>query len=68
MVVAGSEGGQVPETVEGNGVLWGRVADSTSVTGDLALGDVVRSLSTDEETVTAEDGVSGESGTLNDAI
>ena len=68
VVVASGEGGQITETVEGDGVLWGGVADGTGVAGDLALGDVVRGLSTDEETVTAENGVSGESGALNDAI
>lgn len=68
MVVARGEGGHVSETVDGDGILWGGVADSTGVAGHFALGDVVRGLSTDEETVTAEHGVSGESGALNDAI
>ena len=64
MVVARGEGGEVAEAVEGDGVLGGTVAEGSSVTSDLALSNVVRSLGTEEETVTADDSVSGEGGAL----
>lgn len=65
VVVAGGEGAQVPESMDGDGVLWGGVTDGAGVAGDLALGDVVGSLGTDQETVTAENGVSGEGRALS---
>lgn len=65
MVVAGGEGAQVPEAMDGDGVLWGGVTDGAGVAGDLALGDVVGSLGTDQETVTTENGVSGEGRALS---
>ena len=64
VVVACSESAQVTETVKGDGVLGGAVAEGSSVTSDLALSNVVRSLGTEEETVTTENGVSSESGAL----
>lgn len=64
VVVACSESAQVTETVEGDGVLGGTVAEGSSVTSDLALSNVVRGLGTEEETVTTENGVSSESGAL----
>ena len=66
VVVAGREEVHVVETVDGDGVVRGTVANGRRVPGDLALGDVVGCLSTDEETVTTEHGVSGESGALED--
>lgn len=64
MVVAGSEGAEVAETVEGDGVLGGREADGTGVAGDGAREDIVRSLGTDQEAVPADNGVGGEGGAL----
>lgn len=64
MIVAGSERRPVAQAVEGNGVVRSAEADSTGVTGETALGDVVRSLGTDEESVTAEDGVGSEGWSL----
>ena len=64
VVVACSESAQVTETVEGDGVLGGTVAEGSSVTSNLALSNVVRGLGTEEETVTTENGVSSESGAL----
>jgi hypothetical protein len=64
VVVAGSEGAEVAETVEGDGVLGGREADGTSVAGDSAREDVVRGLGTDQEAVPADNGVGGEGGAL----
>ena len=64
MVVARGESAEVAETVEGDGVLGGTVAEGSSVTSDLALSNVVRGLGTEEETVTTENGVSSESGAL----
>jgi hypothetical protein len=66
VVVASAEGGEVSETVEGDGVLWGREADGTSVSGDSTGSDVVRSLGTDKETVTAENSVGGEGRALEE--
>lgn len=64
VVVARGEGVEVIETVKGDGILGSIVTDSSGVAGDLALGDVVSSLGTKKETITTEDGVCGESGTL----
>lgn len=50
--------------MDGDSVLGCAEADSSGITGDLALSDVVGSLSTKEETITADDGVSSESGSL----
>lgn len=66
MVVRGAEGGEVSETVEGNGVLWGREADGTGVSGDSAGLDVIRGLGTDKEAVPADDGVGGEGWALEE--
>lgn len=66
VVVAGRECVEVVQGVDSDGVLWGVVANSGSVLGKLALGDVVRCLSTNEETITTNDAVSGESRALNE--
>lgn len=68
VVVRGGEGGEVTETVKGDGVLGGREADGTSVSGDGAGEDIVRSLGTNKETVTTDNGVSGEGGPLQGAL
>jgi hypothetical protein len=65
VVVAGSESGQVSETVEGDGVLGRRESNGTGVSRDSARVDIVGRLGTDKETVTAENGVGGEAGSLS---
>jgi hypothetical protein len=50
--------------VDSSGVLGGGVPDGTSVSGDGAGESVVSGLSSDEETVSGDDGVGGERGTL----
>ena len=64
VVVRRGEGREVSEAVEGDGVLGRAEADGGGVLGDLALGHVVRGLSTDEEAITADDGVRGEGRAL----
>lgn len=64
VVVARGEGLEVAETVEGDSVLGGTVAEGSGVAGDLTLSDVVRGLATEEEAVAADDGVSSEGGAL----
>jgi hypothetical protein len=64
MVVARGEGVEVAETVEGDGILRGRVADGRSVAGDATLGDIVGSLRTGEEAITANDSVRSEGRAL----
>ena len=64
VVVAGSESGSVAQAVEGDSVVGSAEADSTRVTGKTALGDVVRSLGTNKESVTTEDGVGSECWSL----
>ena len=66
VVVGRSEDVQVVETVEGDGVLRGRVADGGSVSADLAVLNRVRSLSTGEQAVLADDAVEGEGRALED--
>jgi len=62
VVVAGSEVLQAVETVDSNGVLGGIVAHGSSVAGDLAVSDIESSFTTDEETITTNNGVCGDSG------
>lgn len=64
MVVAGSEGLQVVESVDGDSIIRGVVADCSSIACDVALSDVVSSLSTNQEAVTTQNGVGGKGGTL----
>lgn len=64
MVIARGEGVEVVETVDGDGVLRGIEAERSRVAGDFTLGHVVSSLGTEKETITTEDGVCGERGTL----
>jgi len=66
VVVRSREGAHVPETVEGNSVFRSTVAKSSSVTGNASLGNVVSAFSTEKETVTTEDRVSGERRALED--
>jgi hypothetical protein len=65
VVVARGEGVEVIETVNGQGVLRGIIAESSGVAGNFALGNIVGSLGTKEEAITTEDGVCGEGGTLD---
>lgn len=64
MVVAGGEEAEVVETVDGDSVFRGVVANGRGGASDFSLGDVVGRLGTDKETVATEDGVSGECGAL----
>lgn len=64
MIVAGSECGSIAQAVEGDGIVRSAKADSTGVTGETTLGDVVSSLGTKEESITTEDGVSSECWSL----
>lgn len=64
MVVAGSVGREVAKTVDGDSVLGSAEAQSSGISGDLARGHVVGGLSTEEETITANNGVSSEGGAL----
>lgn len=50
--------------MKSDSVFWRIVADGGSVTGDFALSDVERSFSPNQETITAEDSVSGEGRAL----
>lgn len=64
VVVAGREGLEVVQAMQGDGVIRSVKADSGSVLGDVALSNVVGSLTTEEEAVATNDGISGESGAL----
>ena len=64
VVVARSECAQVTETVKSDSVLWRAEANSSVVSGDLSLCDVVGSLSAEEESITADDGISSEGWAL----
>jgi len=66
VVVAGSESAQVSETVEGDGVFGSAEANGSGVASDLALSDVVGSLTTEQEAVTANDSISSEGRALED--
>lgn len=64
VVVRSGEGGQVSETVKGDGVVRGGVTEGTGVSGDGTGGDIVRSLGTNKETVSANNSVGSEGGAL----
>ena len=64
VVVAGTVTIKVVEAVKSNSVFGGIVAYSSGIAGNIAAADVVRGLSTNQETVTAEDSISSESGSL----
>lgn len=66
MVVRCREDGEVGETVEGDGVGRGGVAEAEGVAGDGAGRDRVGRLGTEEEAVAADDGVGGEGRSLED--
>ena len=67
LVVVGSrEDREVGETVEGDGVGRGGVAEAEGVAGDGAGRDRVGRLGTEEEAVAADDGVGGEGRALED--
>jgi hypothetical protein len=68
VVVGSGKGGQVAETVEGDGVVGGGVTEGTGVSGDGTGSDVVRSLGTDKETVSANNSVGSEGGALSVSI
>ena len=65
VVVRSGEGGQVSETVEGNGVVGSGVTESTSVSGDGTGGNIVRSLGTNKETISANNSVGSEGRALD---
>lgn len=65
VVVRSGEGGEVAQTVQGDGVVRGGVAESTGVSGDGTRGDIVGGLGTDKEAVTADNGVGGEGRALD---
>jgi hypothetical protein len=65
VVVRCGEGGQVSETVEGDGVVGGGVTESTGVSGDGTGGDIVRCLGTNKETISANNSVGSEGGALD---
>lgn len=66
MVVAGRESAQVAQSVEGDVVFRRAVSKSSRVTRNFALGDVVRCLTTDEETVASKDRVSSKGRTFEE--
>ena len=67
MVVAGSKGAEVVETVDSDSIFRCVVADRSSVARDLAIGDIVCSLGTKEEAVVAKYGIGGDGGSLNES-
>lgn len=57
MVVAGGEDSQVVGSGDGSRVLGNAVADGSGVLGDGGLLDIVATLSTDKETLVAENSI-----------
>jgi hypothetical protein len=64
VVIAGSERRRVTQAVDSDGIVWGAEANSTRVTREATLSDVVRCLGTKEESITTEDGVGSECWSL----
>ena len=65
VVVARREQVEVIQALEGDCVLRSAEADGRGITRHLALGDIVRGLSTEQEALAANDGVCGESRALD---
>ena len=66
MVVAGREGVQVVQGVDGDSVLRGVVTNGASIAGDVPTGDVVGGLSANEEAIATEDSVGSEGRSLKE--
>ncbi len=64
VVVAGSVCVHVVKGLKGDSVFGRVVTDGSSVTADVTVSDVVRSLSTEEETITTNDSIGSEDGAL----
>lgn len=64
MIITCSESRSITQAVDGNGIVGSAKADSTGVTGEATLCDVVRCIGTNEESIAAEDGVCSESWSL----
>lgn len=57
VVVASGKSRSITQAMDGDGVIRSAEANSTGVTGEATIGDVVSSLGTNEESVATEDGV-----------
>ena len=66
VVVAGGKGGEVAETMHGDGVLWGGEAYGTGVSSNGTGRDIVGTFYTNEEAASSDHGVSGEGGALSE--
>lgn len=66
MVVTGRESAQVAQSVKSDVVFRRAVSQGGCVTRNLALSNVVRGFTTNEETVASEDRVSSEGGTFEE--
>ncbi len=66
VVVAGREGVQVVQGVDGDSILRGVVTNGASIAGNVPTGDVVGGLSANEEAIATEDSVSSEGGSLRE--
>ena len=64
VVITGSESRSITQAVDGDGVVGSAEADSTGVTGEATLGDIVGCISTDKESITTKDSVGGECWSL----
>jgi len=60
VIVRSSKGAQIPESMNGDSIFWGAVAECSSISRDTTLSDVVGSLGTKKETITTDDGISSE--------
>lgn len=68
MVVAGREGVQVVQGVDGDSVLWGVVTNGASIAGDVTTSDVVGGLSTNEEAIATKNSVGSEGRSLKETV
>jgi hypothetical protein len=64
VVIAGWEGLQIVESVDGDGVFGSIEADGGSVASNLAFGDIVGSLGAEKEAVATKNSVSDEGRSL----
>lgn len=64
VVVTGGVSVEVVDSLKGNGVFGRVVANGSSIAVDAALGNIVRSLGTEEEAITTNNSVGSEGGTL----
>jgi len=68
VIVRSREEAHVAEAVDGDSIVWGAVAESSGIASDCAVVDIVVGLSTQKDTVTGKDNITGDIRTLRSPL